>query len=83
MATLHPAAAPGSVIAAAVEQQTATTSEMSRTVVEAATGIARSIDHVAEAARSSSQGVGEAQRATAELAVLSSELRQTVERVRV
>ena len=64
-------------IASAVEEQTATTAEMNRSVGEAASGtgeIAQNITGVAEAARITSQGVTEAQEATAELARMSSEL---------
>ena len=64
-------------IASAVEEQTATTAEMNRSVSEAAGGtgeIAQNITGVAEAARLTSQGVTEAQQATAELARMSTEL---------
>jgi methyl-accepting chemotaxis protein len=64
-------------IASAVEEQTATTTEMNRSVSEAATGageIAQNITGVAEAARLTSQGVSETQEATAELARMSNEL---------
>jgi methyl-accepting chemotaxis protein len=64
-------------IASSVEEQTATTAEMNRSVSEAATGtseIAENITGVAEAARLTGQGVTETQRATADLARMSSEL---------
>jgi methyl-accepting chemotaxis protein len=64
-------------IASAVEEQTATTAEMNRNVSEAAGGssaIAQNITGVAEAARSTSQGVNETQQATKDLARLSAEL---------
>jgi methyl-accepting chemotaxis protein len=64
-------------IASAVEEQTATTAEMNRSVSEAAGGageIAQNITGVAEAARLTSQGVTEAQQATAELARMSTDL---------
>jgi methyl-accepting chemotaxis protein len=64
-------------IASAVEEQTATTAEMNRSVSEAAGGtgeIAQNITGVAEAARLTSQGVSETQEATAELARMSTEL---------
>ncbi len=64
-------------IAAAVEEQTATTAEMNRSVTEASTGtdsIATTITGVAEAARTTSQGVSEQQQAVAELARMSSDL---------
>ena len=64
-------------IASAVEEQTATTAEMNRSVSEAASGtgeIAENINGVAEAARLTSQGVTETQQATAEIARMSTEL---------
>jgi methyl-accepting chemotaxis protein len=64
-------------IASAVEEQTATTAEMNRSVSEAATGsggIAQNITGVAEAARLTSQGVSETQQATAEMARMSTQL---------
>ena len=68
-------------IATAVEEQSATTSEMSRNVTEAARGastISENIKGVAEAAQSTSTSVGEAQTATEQLARMSNELRQLV-----
>ncbi|MBM2616047.1 methyl-accepting chemotaxis protein [Actinoplanes sp. LDG1-06] len=73
-------------IASAVEEQTATTAEMNRSVTEAAHGtgeIANNITGVAEAAQLTSQGVSETQEATAELARMSSELRSVVSAFRV
>jgi methyl-accepting chemotaxis protein len=73
-------------IASAVEEQSATTSEMSRNVSEAATGsgeIAANITAVATAAASTTTGATESQRAAAELATASSELQQMVARFRV
>jgi methyl-accepting chemotaxis protein len=64
-------------IASAVEEQTATTNEMNRSVAEAASGtgdIAQNITGVAEAARLTSQGVTQAQQATSELARMSTDL---------
>jgi len=64
-------------IASAVEEQTATTAEMSRSVSEAASGtgeIAQSITGVASAAGATSDGVAQTQEATAELARMSQEL---------
>ena len=64
-------------IASAVEEQTATTAEMNRSVSEAAGGsgaIAENITGVAEAARLTSQGVTQARQATDELARMSSDL---------
>jgi methyl-accepting chemotaxis protein len=68
-------------IASAVEEQTATTSEMNRSVSEAATGtgeIAQNITGVAEAARLTSEGVTQSQQATTELSRMSAELSQLV-----
>ncbi|MCU1693819.1 MAG: Methyl-accepting chemotaxis protein [Frankiales bacterium] len=68
-------------IASAVEEQTATTNEMSRSVAEAATGstqIAATITGVAEAAASTTTGVGQSQRAAEQLAQMSAELNQLV-----
>ncbi len=68
-------------IASAVEEQTATTNEMSRSVAEAATGstqIAGTITGVAEAAASTTAGVNQSQRAAEQLAQMSAELNQLV-----
>jgi methyl-accepting chemotaxis protein len=68
-------------IASAVEEQSATTAEMSRSVAEAATGahkIAGNIAGVADATAATTQGVGSAQAAAAELAQMSQDLRQLV-----
>ncbi|OLF15431.1 methyl-accepting chemotaxis protein [Actinophytocola xanthii] len=68
-------------IAAAVEEQTATTSEMNRSVTEAATGsqdIAGNITGVAAAARAASEEVEESQRAADELAAVSGQLQTLV-----
>ncbi|SDB90438.1 methyl-accepting chemotaxis sensory transducer with TarH sensor [Sanguibacter gelidistatuariae] len=68
-------------IASAVEEQTATTNEMSRSVTEAATGsteIAANITGVAEAAAISSEIVGQMGTAVNELAGLSVDLRDRV-----
>ncbi|GIJ45584.1 methyl-accepting chemotaxis protein [Virgisporangium aliadipatigenens] len=68
-------------IATAVEEQTATTSEMHRNVAEAAAGsgqIAANIGSVAEAARTTTESVGESQRATQELSHISGQLQQLV-----
>jgi methyl-accepting chemotaxis protein len=73
-------------IASAVEEQTATTAEMNRSVAEAAGGtgeIAQNITGVAEAARLTSQGVTETQQATAELARMSTELSSLVSTFRI
>jgi methyl-accepting chemotaxis protein len=68
-------------IASAVEEQTATTGEMNRSVSEAATGsseIAQNITGVAEAARVTSEGVAGAQQAATEVARMSGDLRDLV-----
>ena len=68
-------------IASAVEEQTATTAEMSRSVSEAANGsseIAQNITGVAEAARLTTEGVQQSQEATGELARMSAELTSLV-----
>jgi methyl-accepting chemotaxis protein len=72
-------------IASAVEEQTATTAEMNRSVTEAATGtsdIAQNITGVAEAARLTSEGVTQTQQATTELARMSGELSALVSNFR-
>ncbi|MEN3357127.1 MAG: hypothetical protein V7637_1109, partial [Mycobacteriales bacterium] len=73
-------------IASAVEEQTATTNEMNRSIGDAATGageIAVNISGVAEAAQTTSQGVVESQRSVADLTRMSSELANLVHRFRV
>ncbi|QIK84300.1 methyl-accepting chemotaxis protein [Sanguibacter sp. HDW7] len=68
-------------IASAVEEQTATTNEMSRSVTEAATGsseIARSITGVATASASTSDVVTQTGSAVDELARLAADLRSKV-----
>jgi methyl-accepting chemotaxis protein len=70
-------------IASAVEEQNATTNEMSRNVSEAANGageIVRNIAGVAEAAQSTSDGAGDSQKAARALAAMSAELRELVGR---
>ena len=65
-------------IASAVEEQTATTNEMSRSVIEAATGaaeIASNITGVASTASTSSEVVGQMGTSVDELARLSGDLR--------
>ena len=72
-------------IASAVEEQTATTAEMNRSVTEAATGtseIAENITGVAEAARLTSEGVTQTRQATAELARMSADLTALVSNFR-
>ncbi len=72
-------------IASAVEEQTATTHEITRNVGEAATGavdIASNISSVAAAAQTTTAGVGETQQAAGDLARMSAELQQLVDRFR-
>jgi methyl-accepting chemotaxis protein len=72
-------------IASAVEEQTATTAEMNRSVsdtAQAADAIAVNVSTVAEAAQLTTQGVTEAQQATAELAGMSANLRTLVSHFR-
>ena len=69
------------VIAAAVEEQAATTSEISRSVTEAAEGsldIARNITGVAETAQATTQGAARTHLAAEELARLAAELQHLV-----
>ena len=73
-------------IATAVEEQSATTSEMSRNVVEAARGsteIARNIAGVAQAAQDTSSGATDSQREAEVLAQMSTELRGSVSQFKV
>ena len=73
-------------IAAAVEEQTATTNEMNRNVAEAAhgtQGIAAAITGLAAGAQETNQQVADAQRAAGELARMSGELQEAVARFRV
>jgi methyl-accepting chemotaxis protein len=68
-------------IASAVEEQTATTTEMSRNVAEAATGsgeIAANITGVSGAAESTTQALSQAQAAIDELSRMASDLRGSV-----
>ncbi|MEU4163140.1 methyl-accepting chemotaxis protein [Actinoplanes sp. NPDC026670] len=72
-------------IASAVEEQTATTAEMNRSVsdtAQAADAIAVNVSTVAEAAQHTTHGVTEAQQATAELAGMSANLRTLVSHFR-
>jgi methyl-accepting chemotaxis protein len=69
-------------IATAVEEQDATTNEMTRNVTEAAKGageIAKNIVGVAEAAKNTAQGAGDSQKAASQLSEMSSELRELVD----
>jgi methyl-accepting chemotaxis protein len=68
-------------IASAVEEQTATTSEMSRSVQEAASGtteIATNITGVSTAAESTTQALGQTRTAVDELSRMAADLRSTV-----
>ena len=70
-------------IASAVEEQTATTNEISRNVAEAAQGtanIAQNITGVAEAARESASGATRSQQAAAALSQMAAELQTLVSR---
>jgi len=70
-----------STIASAVEEQTATTNEISRNIAEASKGtseIAHNITSVAQAARSTNEGADNSQRAAEELARMAAELQQIV-----
>ena len=72
-------------IASAVEEQTATTNEISRNVAEAARGaseIAQNITGVAQAAKSTMSGANDTQKASAELSRMASELQALVAEVR-
>jgi len=73
-------------IATAVEEQSATTNEMSRNVAEAARGsgeIAQNIAGMAEAARNTSEGASNSQKAAQQLSTRSLELRELVEQFKV
>jgi methyl-accepting chemotaxis protein len=74
------------IIAAAVQQQSATTLEMARSVTEAAKGsgeVARNIVGVAQAAQSTSSGASESNIAAQDLAKLSTQLRELVSRFKL
>lgn len=69
-------------IAGAVEEQTATTNEITRNVSDAARGsaeISMNIGNVAAAAQSTSEGAGNAETASTELATMAAELGVLVE----
>jgi methyl-accepting chemotaxis protein len=73
-------------IASAVEEQTATTQEMSRGIADAAAGsdrIAQDIGEVASASDQSLQGVRQAERSSGEVARTADELRELVGRFRL
>jgi methyl-accepting chemotaxis protein len=72
-------------IASAVEEQTATTNEMNRSVTQAAQGsteIATTIEAVAQATESTTDGVAQTREAAAQLAHMSGELQDLVGRFR-
>ena len=73
-------------VASAVEEQTATTNEISRNAMAAAQSSAEITGHisgVAESARNNSIGAGETRRASSELAHMATELRSLISRFRV
>ncbi|WP_073252514.1 methyl-accepting chemotaxis protein [Cryptosporangium aurantiacum] len=73
-------------IASAVEEQTATTNEMSRSIAEASTGslsIAANVAGVAAAAQTTSATVADTQQSAEELARMSAQLQAIVSRFRV
>ena len=73
------------VISAAVDEQIATTNEMSRNVANAAAAtsdIANDITGVSEASMATASGVNQSLQAIQELAVMSSELQGLVGRFR-
>jgi methyl-accepting chemotaxis protein len=73
-------------IAAAVEEQTATTAEMARSITEAAGGtgqITENIQGVATGAQVTSAGASESRRTALDLAHLSAELEHTVGQFRI
>jgi methyl-accepting chemotaxis protein len=75
-----------STIATAVEEQNATTNEMSRNVNEAAHGsgeITSNIAGVAQAAESTSRGAGDTQKAAQQLVETSAELRRLVQQFKL
>jgi methyl-accepting chemotaxis protein len=73
-------------IATAVEQQSATTNEMTRNVTDAANGsgeITRNIAAVAEAAHGTSASVQDSQKAANELAEMATQLRKLVQQFQI
>jgi len=75
-----------SLIATAVEEQSATTNEMTRNVAEAAKGaseISNNISGVAQAAHGTSASVQESHKATEQLAQMSVQLRSLVEQFKL
>jgi methyl-accepting chemotaxis protein len=75
-----------STIATAVEEQNATTNEMSRNVSDAAHGsgkIASNISGVAEAAQGTTRGASDTQKASQQLVETAADLRRLVERFKI
>ncbi|HKM48046.1 MAG TPA: methyl-accepting chemotaxis protein [Terriglobales bacterium] len=75
-----------STIATAVEEQNATTNEMSRNVSEAAQGsgeITSNISGVAEAAQGTTRGASDTQKASQQLVETSTQLRHLVEQFKI
>jgi len=73
-------------IASAVEEQTATTNEMSRSVAEAASGsveIANNVADIAQTNRKATQSVGGARQSATDLARMSDEMNVLVARFKV
>ena len=73
-------------IAAAVEEQTATTNEITRSVTESSTGtrdIASNITGVAQAAATTTRGVADAQEAALEMSRMAAELQAMVKQFHV
>jgi len=69
-----------------VQEQSATTNEMSRNVMEAAKGseaITQNITGVAQAAQSTSSSAHDSQKAASQLAEMSTQLRRLVEQFKV
>ncbi len=83
---IHEISGFSSVIAAAVEEQDATTNEMARNVTAAANGsqqITQNTSSIAEAAQDTSRDAGDTQEAAQHLVVTSGELRRLVERFKI
>ena len=75
-----------STIATAVEEQNATTNEMSRNIGEAARGsgeITKNIGGVAEASQSTAHGATDTQKAVQQLVEMSAQLRRLVEQFKI
>ena len=73
-------------IAAAVEEQSATTNEMSRNLTDAAKGageVSQNISGVAQAAQNTSQGATDSLKAAQQLAKMSTQLRGLVEKFKL